>query len=158
MRTEIILTPNQQAAANRLLESLDAGNIVVLRGAAGSGKTTILETVHAELGGALLGARQFMDAWNTHAAAAIEDSFLRLIEEAILTHDLVMVDDLHRLSNIVGARDYPRSYLLDAAITAVLGDAGMLGCKLVFAVENEAPWPIQRRAFVAAIGEFAAAG
>ena len=157
MKAETILTPVQQAAADRLLESLDVGRVVVLRGAPGSGKTTILETVRAARGGVLLGAREFMDVLKTQATSAIEESFLRMLEDAILKHDLVIVDDLHLLSNIVDARDYPRSYLLDAALTAILGDAGILGCKLVFAVEDEAPWPIQRRAYVTAIAEFASA-
>ena len=157
MRAQIILTPVQQAAANRLLENLDSGNVVVLRGAAGSGKTTVLKSVHAARGGTLLGARELTDVPETRAAAAIEESFLRMIEDAILTHDLVMVDDLHLLSGGAEAHDYPRSYLLDAALTAILADAGVLRCKLIFAVENEAPWPIRRRASLADIGEASAA-
>jgi Holliday junction resolvasome RuvABC ATP-dependent DNA helicase subunit len=156
MRANITLTPVQQAAANRLLEGLDAANVVVLCGAAGSGKTSILKTVHAARGGTLLGADPFTDLRNTGGPFAIEEPFLRTIEEAILTHDLVMVDDLHLLSHSVETRDYSRSYLLDAALTAILADAGVLGCKLVFAVEGEAPWPIRRRARLAAIGESAA--
>jgi hypothetical protein len=81
--------------------------------------------------------------------AAIEESFLRMVEEAILNHDLVLADDLQVLLNVV---ENPRSYLLDAALTAILADAGLLACKLVFAVEDAAPWPIERRARVAQIG------
>ena len=156
MKPEIVLTTVQQTAANRLMESLDTGNVVVLRGAAGSGKTTILKTIHAARGGILLGARHFTNVRKPQAPAAIEESFLRMIEDAILTHELVMADDLHLFSNTAGPRDRPRSYLVDAALTAILGDAGSLGCKLVFAVEDEAPWPIQRRAYIAAIGELSA--
>ena len=157
MRAQIILTPVQQAAADRLLESLDAASVVVLRGAAGSGKTAILERVHAVRGGLLLGAHPVMDVKGKQAPSAMEESLLHRLEEAILTHDLVMVDDLHLLSNVTDSRDRSRSYLLDAALTAILADAGVLGCKLVFAVEHEAPWPIQRRAHMTAIGELAAA-
>ena len=156
MKAEIILTPVQQTAAHRLLESLDTGNVVVLKGGPGSGKTTILETVRASRGGVLLAARQFMDALKAQAAGAIEEAFLRMIEEAILLNNLVIVDDVHLLSQIVNARDYPRSFLLDAALTAILGDASVFGCKLVFAVEDDAPWPIERRAYTAKIEEFAA--
>ena len=154
MKPSIVLTSVQQAAADRLLESLDAGNVIVLKGGPGSGKTTILDTVQAARGGALLGARQFMDVLKTQAPAAIEESFLRMIEDAILANNLVLVDDLHLLTNIVESRGYPRSYLLDAALTGILAEAGVLGCKLVFAVEDEAPWPVQRRAYLTAIAEF----
>jgi primosomal protein N' len=156
MTAELVLTPVQQAAANRLLESLDAGNVAVLRGAAGSGKTTILKSVRAARGGIVLGARQFMDHLKTQAGA-VEEAFLRRIEDAILRYELVMVDDLHLISHVVQARDYQRTYLLDAALTAILGDACVLGCKLIFAVQEDAPWPIQRRAYIAAIEEFRAA-
>jgi ABC-type uncharacterized transport system YnjBCD ATPase subunit len=157
MRAQIILTPVQQVAANRLLEGLDAGNVAVLRGASGSGKTTVLKTVHAARGGTLLGAGHLKDVLKTRVPAAIEESFLRMIEDAILTHDLVMVDDLHLLSGDVESGDDSRTYLFDAALTAILADAGVLRRKLVFAVENEAPWPIRRRAFLTAIGESPAA-
>ena len=121
MKAQIILTEPQQAAANRLLESLDTGNVVVLRGAAGSGKTTILENIHETRGGVLLGARQFVGVAKSMSPAAIEESFLRMVEEAILSHDLVLADDLQVLLNVV---DNPRSYLLDAALTAILAEAG----------------------------------
>ena len=150
MKAQITLTQPQQAAANHLLESLDTGNVVVLRGPAGSGKTTILESIHEERGGILLGARQFVGVAKSMAPAAIEESFLRMIEDAILGHELVLADDLQVLLNVV---DNPRSYLLDAALTAILAEAGVLACKLVFAVEEAAPWPIERRARVARIGE-----
>jgi ABC-type transport system involved in cytochrome c biogenesis ATPase subunit len=156
MKAKLVLTRTQQMAADRLLQGLDAGSVVVLRGAASSGKTTILEAIHAARGGAMLSARQIIDALEAQAAAAIEEPFLHMIEDAILTNDLVMVDDLHLLTKIVGDCDYPRTYLLDAALTTILADAGVLGCKLVFTVEDEAPWPVQRRASLAAIPEFAA--
>jgi hypothetical protein len=149
MKAQIILTQPQQTAADRLLESLDTDNVVVLRGAAGSGKTTILESIHAERGGVLLGARQFVGVAKSMAPAAIEESFLRTIEDAILRHELVLADDLQVLLNVV---ETPRSYLLDAALTSILAEAGVLCCKLVFAVEDAAPWPIERRARVAEIG------
>jgi hypothetical protein len=157
MKAQSVLTPVQQAAANRVLESLDAVSVVVLRGAGGSGKTTILESVHATRGGAVLGARQFMDTLKMQAGGTIEEAFLRMLEEAVATHELVIVDDLHLIAAIVQTGDCSRSYLLDAALTAILGDARVLGCKLVAAVEQDAPWPIQWRAHVVEIEEFGAA-
>jgi hypothetical protein len=136
MKTAIILTTTQQIAAERLLEGLDTRNVVVLQGAAGSGKTTVLKSLQAARGGTLLGAKQLR-----------EESMLHLIEEAIVTQELVLVDDL----DLLGSSEIDRTYLLDAALTAILADAGVLGCKLVFTVQTEAPWPVRRRAGVTAI-------
>jgi ABC-type lipoprotein export system ATPase subunit len=161
MKTPIILNYAQQAAAHQVLDGITTGHLVVLRGAAGSGKTTILEQVREVRGGVLLGARQFVGAAKSMSPVAIEDSFLRMMEEAIVVHELVLADDLQVLLNFVEIHSYERRYLLDAALTALVGEAGLQGCRLVFAVEDEAPWPIRRRALVAEIerekGECAAA-
>ena len=55
----LTLTPAQQAAADHLIAALPAGSVLILRGDAGAGKTTILNTLRAETGGILLGMRNF---------------------------------------------------------------------------------------------------
>ena len=151
MNAPIILTNAQQAAAHRVLDGISAGNLVVLRGPAGSGKTTVLQSVRETHGGVLLGACQFVGAAKSMSPGAIEDAFLRMMEAAIVAHSLVLADDLQVLLNFVEIHSYERRYLLDAALTALVGEAGLQGCRMVFAVEDEAPWPIRRRALVAEI-------
>jgi len=138
MQTEIVLTPAQQAAFLGLLEGISVGGILVLRGEPGSGKTTILENIRAAKGGTLIGVREFLDAR--------DEAFLRTIEDALYAHDLIMVDDLHLVTNIVQARNYQRAYLLDAALTALLAEAGVLKKTLLFATRHRVPWAIGRRA------------
>ena len=130
------------------------GGIYVLRGAAGRGKTTVLQWLHAVCCGALLEAGQFMQSVSEGPPDAIEESFLRMIEESMEQHELVLVDDLHLVANVVQRYWYPRSHLLDAALTAILAEAGVRKKTFVFAVEDEAPFPIQRRASVWEIGDF----
>jgi ABC-type phosphate/phosphonate transport system ATPase subunit len=148
MKFEIVLTSVQQEAAHSLLARLAAGPVAVLRGAAGAGKTTILKTVQAKQGGVFLGARQFMDVRQAQGPAALEEAFFRMIEDAMQSHELVLVDDLSLVTNAAGGGGRGRLHLLDAALTAILAEARVLGCKFVFAVEDEIPWPIQRRAHV----------
>jgi hypothetical protein len=105
-------------------------------------------------GGVLLSAGEFMHSVDEGPPQAIEESFLRMIEEAMEQHDLILVDDLHLVANVVQRYYYPRSHLLDAALTAILAEAGFRKKTLVFAVEESAPFPIQRRASVWEIGEF----
>lgn len=146
MNVEIVLTPVQQGAYNGLLEGISVGGILVLRGEPGSGKTTILEMIHAAKGGALIGVREFLKALTARDPGALEEASLRMIEDALYAHDLIMIDDLHLVTNIVQARNYPRTYLLDAALTALLAEARVLKKTLIFATAAGVPWSIDRRA------------
>jgi predicted ATPase len=146
MNLEIVLTTAQQEAADSLLGHLAVSPVAVLSGAAGAGKTAILRTVQAMRGGVFLGARQFMNARQAQGPAAIEEAFFRMIEDAIECHNLVLVDDLNLVANAARGGGDGRVHLLDAALTAILAEARVLGRKLVFAVEDDIPWPIRRRA------------
>src|SRR6266550_2650995 len=154
MEREIILTPTQKSAYEGLLEGLASGAVVVLRGDSGMGKTTILEKVHAAAGGAFLSVRQFMGALMAEQPAAIEEAFLSMIERGLATNDLVVLDDFDLIAEVTNGRSYPRTYLLDAALTGVLAEAGVRGKKLLFGVGEEEPWPLRRRSYAWEIGEF----
>ncbi len=78
-----------------------------------------------------------------------------MLDEAISKHTLVLVDDLHLVTDAVGSLD---SLLLDAELTAVLGDAAGQRKKLVFATSGEAPWPVRRRALIVEIGPLRLSG
>ena len=147
MKLEIVLTPVQQEAANSLLEGLAVSPVTVLTGAAGAGKTVILQALQAMQGGVFLGAQQFINARQAQGPAAIEEAFFRMIEDAIQIHDLVLVDDLSMVTNAIGG-GHGRVHLLDAALTAILAEARALRRKLIFAVDEEIPWPIRRRAHI----------
>jgi ATP-dependent 26S proteasome regulatory subunit len=156
MLHQLTLTPMQQSAVEAILASLTAGDVFVLEGQPGMGKTTVLREVHRQAGGRFLGIRQFLDSLMAFGPASIEEAFLEMLDTALAGDDLVFVDDLHLVTNIVESCDYPRTYLLDAALTAVLGEAAAQGKKLVFATATEAPWPIRRRAYRFELGEFTA--
>jgi hypothetical protein len=146
MNLDIVLTTAQQKAADSLLRHLAVSPVAVLSGADGAGKTAILKTVQATRGGVFLGARQFMNTRQAQGPAAIEEAFFRMIEDAIENHGLVLVDDLALVANAARGGGDGRVHLLDAALTAILAEARVLGRKLVFAVEGDIPWPIRRRA------------
>ena len=152
MSLEMILTPVQQEAANSLMAHLAVSPVAVLRGVAGAGKTTILKTVQAIRGGVFLGAQQFMNVRQAQGPAAIEEAFFRMIEDALQSYDLVLVDDMSLVANTARGGGDGRVHLLDAALTAILAEARVLGRKLVFAVEEDIPWPIRRRAQIVQVG------
>ena len=115
-----LLTPAQREAAEGLREAIAFAGVLVLRGRAGSGKSTILQWLLATMGGALLDCAGFMRSIGQGAPNAMEESFLRMIEEAMEQHDLVLVDDLHLVARVLRDSSSPRSFLLDAALTAIL--------------------------------------
>lgn len=101
--------------------------------------------------------RQFMESLAGHQPYAIEEAFLDMLDRAVVNHNVVIVDDLHLVTNVVGGFQYPRTYLLDAALTAVLADAAIQRKTLIFGVEDDAPWSIHRRAYTWEIAGFTAA-
>src|SRR3984885_5120049 len=148
-----ILTPAQQEAAENLRLAIACGNVVVLQGDIGRGKTTVLKHVQADIGGLLLGMREFMQALDAREPFAVEEAWVRLLEASLAEHDLVMLDDMHMIAGVVENYNYPRQNLLNAAITAVLEHATD-NKKFVFAVLEDAPEPVSRRAQTCEIAEF----
>jgi transitional endoplasmic reticulum ATPase len=148
-----VLTPAQQPAAEALRSGLACGNVIVLQGDIGLGKTTVLKQLQKETGGLLLGMREFIHALDVQEPYAIEEAWVRLMEASVAQSDLVIVDDLHLIVNVVESFNYPRANLFNAAITAVLENAGAEQ-KFVFAVEDDIPAPLKRRAQHCTIAEF----
>src|ERR1700722_5688065 len=148
-----ILTPVQQTAIESVLAAVACGNVVVLQGNVGRGKTTVLKRVQEQLGGALLGMREFMQSLESRRPFAIEEAWLGLLETTLAEHDLVILDDMHLIASVVEGYSYPRQNLLNAALTAVFEQAKGRK-KFVFAVEEEASEPIYRRAQICEIAEF----
>jgi ATP-dependent 26S proteasome regulatory subunit len=146
-RNELILMPAQQRALKSLIKALPAGDVFVLKAASGAGRTTVLRELHATVGGVFVGIGAIMHSLEGRDPLSVEEAFLTTIESALDGPDLVIVDDLHLVSNVVNRHNAARSLLLDAALTAIMGDAAAWGKKLVFGVEDEAPWPVRRRAY-----------
>ncbi len=149
-----VLSPAQQRVLDCLRGGIEVADVLLLKSRPGCGRSAILEQFHHAAGGVLLGVRDFMQSLTAHNSNAIEEAFLQMVEQALAQHDLVIVDDLHLVTQAISSCDYPRAWMLDAALTAILGDAAANHKKLVFGTDDEAPWPLTRRASVWEIREF----
>src|SRR3954465_2325835 len=93
----IELTPAQRRAFDCLLIGLKAGSILRLSGGVGRGKTTVLKELHRETGGAFLNMKDFVEASTKNHPLALEESLYQIIFNALQSHPLVFVDDVHLL-------------------------------------------------------------
>lgn len=148
-----ILTPSQQEAANGLRRAFGCGNVVVLAGDVGLGKTAVLRDFHAAAGGVFLGMREFLRALECREPLALEEAWVQLVESSFEKHDLVILDDVHLISAVVDGYSYPRTNLWDCALTAVLEQMGPRK-QLVVAISERAPEPIDHRAQTIKIADF----
>lgn len=139
------LSPSQRKAADGVLLGLERGDCAVVLDSGSDGKTTVLDNVHAELGGARIGVREFLSKLAAFEPFAIEEAFLDLLDAAVAAQDLVIVDDLHLIKNIVESCDYTRKGLFDCVMTAALENISAAGKKMLCA-SGEIPDPLSRRA------------
>jgi SpoVK/Ycf46/Vps4 family AAA+-type ATPase len=151
----LTLTPSQKRAADKLLKSLATGPISVLWGSAGLGKTAILQKVQAAQDAVLVETREFLAQLTARHPLAIEEAFLDTVRQALNHADIVLVDDLHLITNVVGGcGNYPRTNFIDSPAVALLSEAVAAGKKLVFASAGAVPDPISQRAYSFGIEEF----
>ena len=91
------MCPAQQRAFDQLSAGLEIGSLFGLRGAIGLGKTTLLKTLHRQIGGASLGMKDVVEATARKHPLAVEETAYMLILDALKTHPVVIVDDVHLL-------------------------------------------------------------
>ena len=131
------LTPSQQKIADKLLEGLSVGEVCLLQGAAGTGKTVLLRHLARHLGGVLIPIGHFVALLRDRSPAAIEETFLELVEHHLRVATLLIIDDLHLILRVVEDYDYPRLHLFECALSALLEQSEKQRKKLVFATDLE---------------------
>jgi hypothetical protein len=150
------LCPAQQQALDHLLRILPIGNVFTLYGDTGRGKTIVLQEFHRTAGGVFLNMKDFVSAMYGRHPFALEETFEQMMLAALRTHDLVILDDLHLLSDIACSYNYPRSDYLNAPLTTLATYAAEADKKLVFGCGSSVPAPIRERGHFSSIREFRA--
>jgi len=91
----IQLCPAQRSVLEALLKGLPIGSIFRLWGGVGRGKTTVLKEAHEQVGGAFLGMKEFVEASSLKHPMALEETLYNLVLDALKSHSVVILDDLH---------------------------------------------------------------
>src|SRR5262249_3453044 len=141
MEKRVTLAPAQRIAAAGLVKAASTSSLLVLKSAAGMGRTSVLRQVHQNVGGSFVGARQFMSRLNNRAPEAIEEAFLEMAERALRFRRVAIIDDLHLVRDVAQSFEYPRTNLLNAALTALLDRAAARGRTIIFGEDADGSCP-----------------
>jgi SpoVK/Ycf46/Vps4 family AAA+-type ATPase len=150
------LSPAQQSASAALAEAWPVGNVFVLSGDAGKGKTTVLRELQRTRGGICLDLKDYLDALRQRHPLALEETFEAWVFEALWANDCVVVDDLHLLWDVTagGCGSYPRTGFMNVPLGNLAGYAAEFGKKLVFGHDGYVHGPLRERCFRAGIPDF----
>jgi predicted AAA+ superfamily ATPase len=149
------LSPTQQQAYDYFRAEWPHGNVLILHGGTGAGKSTILRNLHQALGGGFLSMRNLLDAQSSRHPLALEETLVRLLTDTLAHHPHVFLDDLPLLYDVTGGcGSYPRSGFLTAALEAILGRVIADGKKLVATGRGWSPSPLDECGRPAHIGRF----
>lgn len=154
------LCPAQRAAFRKLLDGHAVANILCLNAGDGMGKTTLLRALHEVVGGQFLTIREFVEDMHGQHPLALEETFTRLLFDALASHDTVIVDDLHLITSVVNggycSAAYPRSGYLNAGITAATAYTIHSGKRLICGAGGLTAEPLWHRGFTFGIEELTA--
>src|SRR6187200_145473 len=95
------LCPAQERAFAGLMTGIQHGSLLLLHGGGGMGRTTVLRRLHEEVGGAFLTIKDLIDAMQACHPLALEETFGRLVMEALTAHPAVILDDFDLLGHVV---------------------------------------------------------
>ena len=152
------LSPTQQRGMETLLYGMDIGNLFVVYGNAGMGKTTVLQALQGQTSATFLAMRDFVGLMRGQNPLAMEETFAQMMQDALAGSDVVILDDLHLLYDVVcgcGFDMYPRSKFLNAPLTTLAAQVTGTRQKLIFGMQGNAPAPIRNRSYGCSLDKYA---
>jgi transitional endoplasmic reticulum ATPase len=149
------LCPAQKRASEALSAGLHAGSIFRVWGGVGRGKTTVLNELHKQAGGAFLNMKDFVEASAKNHPLALEETLYRLVFDALHSHPVVIVDDVHLLDLYsAGCHFYPRSGYFNSIMMGLCTYALESGKKLIFGTKEHLAEAAEQRSYSFGIEKF----
>jgi ATP-dependent 26S proteasome regulatory subunit len=131
------------------------GSIFRLSGGVGRGKTTILNELHREAGGAFLKVRDFVEASARNHPLALEETLYNLVFDALRTNSVVILDDVHLLDLYSsGCHFYPRSGFFNSIMMGLCTYTLESGKKLILGTKSQFVESAEQRSYSFGIERF----
>jgi ATP-dependent 26S proteasome regulatory subunit len=154
-KSTTVLCPAQQRALDLLLKGLEIGSIFRMWGGIGRGKTTVLKHLHQQIGGAFLGMTDFAAAASLKHPMALEETLYNLVLDALESHPVVILDDLHLLDLYsAGCHFYPRSGYLNSVMMGLCAYTMESNRKLIFSTTGHLAEAAEQRSYSFGIERF----
>lgn len=134
------LTPAQARAAEATEGALRDSALVLLSVRPGCGRSTLLRELARRGGAALVGLGEVSETQGRAHPLRLEDALATVVRRALEAHDLVLVDDVHRLLQVTQHWGYPRRGWGEARLVALADLAEAAGKRLVLGGQAGA-WP-----------------
>jgi AAA+ superfamily predicted ATPase len=154
-RAVVTLCPAQRDTLANLLRDLPMGNVFVVWGGTGKGKTAVLHEAHRTVGGAFLSMKELTAEMQERHPLALEEAFEQLVMGALRSQETVFVDDLHLLDDVVACNYmYQRKGFLNVPLTTLASYAQAAGKRLIFGSRGHGPAPVAARSYFYGIADF----
>jgi transitional endoplasmic reticulum ATPase len=151
------LSPGQRTAFDRVVGSLATTRVAAVSAVPGFGRTSVLRALHEKYGGALVGARDFLESLRGTHPIALEEMIHALILTTLADTDYVFVDDFHLVAQATALHQiYPRGQFLHSVISSVSSFAEAASKTIVFGVEGQTRRVLLPRVDVGMIPDFTA--
>jgi AAA+ superfamily predicted ATPase len=149
------LSPTQQQAFESVVDRAARFPVTVLSTQSGRGRTTVLQAVHARLGGTFLSAREIIDAMDGRDPFAIEEGFYHLVLRQLDQHEFIVMDDVHLMANMLMGRCgmYPRPTFLAVPLAALGEHAAQRSRHVVYGADSSTLLLGEARRAAITIGE-----
>lgn len=141
-----LLSPSQESVFKNLVSASRENSLLIAKTRTGMGRTLILNHLLQELGGTMIGMREFVASQQGRHPLAIEDTFYSLIREQ-QAQPVLIIDDLHLLASVTDqCYSYPRSGYLEVVGQAIVDSMPSTGL-VVLGTNGRLPRPIRRTGF-----------
>lgn len=127
------LSPAQSETYAKLESAVTASSLVTFEADAGFGKSTLIDRLLAERGGARVTLRDLLQATANASHAAIETPLLNLLEEAFNEASLIVMDDFDLVAATLSDGGYVRANMFAAALHGLTERARAANKCLLFA-------------------------
>ena len=154
----IKLVPAQESAFRVLNYASKAGNLLLLTGASGRGRTTVLRKLHEQMGGGFVTCKDFIETSTARHPLSLEETLHSAVIGSLKTNDVVFVDDIDLIHNATSScHFYPRGQYVETALLDLSDAALRENKKLIVSTDGAIAQAFATRSFSASIGKYTVA-